>query len=327
MATKSKKELDVQKNSPSIDQTKQILITGAGGALAQHVISILKRDYRIVAVDFRRRVELGEDIPSYKVDFNKRGFEDIFRTYEFDGVLHLGRMGLHEANRTRRYNMNVLGTQKLFDLCLKYNVHQVLVLSTHHVYGADAYNPALLDESFPLKASELTQDLVDSVELENLSTIYKWKHPDLHITILRPCNIVGPGVRNTISMLLSQKYAPILFGFSPLMQFIHVEDMAEAIATAFSQNHSGIYNVAPDDWVAYQDALSECNCNRLPILSLPPSLPKLVSKVMNSRSFPEYLVNYFKYPVILDGSLFRETFKWKPGRSLEEIFSYYRDIK
>jgi len=39
------------------------------------------------------------------------------------------------------------------------------------------------------------------------------------------------------------------------------------------------------------------------------------------------LINYFKYPVILDGKLFRETFGWKPKRNLNDIFSYYRKQK
>ena len=33
------------------------------------------------------------------------------------------------------------------------------------------------------------------------------------------------------------------------------------------------------------------------------------------------------YPVIIDGRLFRETFGWRPRRSLEEIFGYYRKQK
>jgi UDP-glucose 4-epimerase len=43
--------------------------------------------------------------------------------------------------------------------------------------------------------------------------------------------------------------------------------------------------------------------------------------------FPPYLINYFKYPVILDGKLFRDTFGWKPKRNLNDIFSYYRKQK
>jgi len=56
----------------------EVLITGAGGALAQTVIRKLKHSCSLVLVDFRRRVQVDEGTISYMVDVNKRGFEDIF---------------------------------------------------------------------------------------------------------------------------------------------------------------------------------------------------------------------------------------------------------
>ena len=70
-----------------------LLVTGAAGALAQQVIRRLRQDYRLVVCDARREVSMPVDIPSYHVDFNKRDFEDLFREYRFDGIVHLGRIG------------------------------------------------------------------------------------------------------------------------------------------------------------------------------------------------------------------------------------------
>ncbi|MGH8505010.1 MAG: NAD-dependent epimerase/dehydratase family protein [Stenotrophobium sp.] len=309
-------------------EKKTVLVTGAAGSLAKRVIARLHGKYKLIVVDFRRKVETDAGIPSYKVEIFKRGFEDIFRAHKIDAVIHIGRIFAHESTRQNRYNANVLGTRKLLELCRKYGVKQVMIHSTYFVYGASAYNPALIDENAPLKASEVTQDLVDSVELESLASIYLWKHPELHITILRPCNVLGPGVRNSMSLLLSRSLAPVLMGFSPLMQFLHVDDMADAMVVAFEQNKPGIYNVAPDDWVAYQEAVVQCGCKKLPVLSIPPMIPRLVSNVLNWNAFfPPYLINYFKYPVIIEGKLFRETFGWTPRRSLNDIFSYYRKNK
>ena len=295
-----------------MEQKKKILVTGAAGALAKKVIDKLKKDYKIIAIDFRTKVDLGIPVESYKVDFNKRIFEDVFREHQFDAIIHLGRISAQELNRFTRYNANVIGTKKLFDLARKYNVPQTLVMSTYFVYGASPYNPSLLDETTPLKASELTMDLVDSVELENLSSIYLYKHPELHITVLRPCNIAGPGVRNT---------------FSPLMQFIHIDDMRDAICTAFEKNIPGVYNVAPDDYIGFQDAIKIAGSQRIQIPSVPPSLTEGIARFLKWKSFPPYLINYFKYPVIIDGSLFAKTFDFKPKKTLEDIFTYYRSLK
>ncbi|MBS3803308.1 MAG: SDR family oxidoreductase [Oleiphilaceae bacterium] len=305
----------------------QILVTGAAGALAQRVINRLKETCDLVAVDFREQVYLGDDVPTYCIDFNKRGFEDLYRRYDFDGVIHLGRIMSSQETRMRRYNANVLGSQRMLDLCHKYGISRVVILSTYHVYGAVAYNPALIDEDAPLKAVGLSMDLIDSVELENLANIYLWRFPDLNITILRPCNIVGPGVRNSISRLLASNRAPVLAGFSPMMQFIHIDDMADAIVLAYHKKQKGIFNVAPDDWVAYQHALELCGCKRMPILSIPPVVPKLILKALRLKSFPPYLMSFFKYPVIIDGRLFAQTFDFKPKRSLKEILRFYRENK
>jgi UDP-glucose 4-epimerase len=305
----------------------QILVTGAAGALAQRVINRLKESCDLVAVDFREQVYLGDDVPTYCIDFNKRGFEDLYRRYDFDGVIHLGRIMSSQETRMRRYNANVLGSQRMLDLCHKYGIGRVVILSTYHVYGAVAYNPALIDEDAPLKAVGLSMDLIDSVELENLANIYLWRFPDLNITILRPCNIVGPGVRNSISRLLASQRAPVLAGFSPMMQFIHIDDMADAIVLAYHKKQKGIFNVAPDDWVAYQHALELCGCKRIPIVSIPPALPKLILRVLRLKSFPPYLMSFFKYPVIIDGRLFAKTFDFRPKRSLKEILRFYRENK
>ncbi|WP_150913246.1 SDR family oxidoreductase [Marinobacter halotolerans] len=310
------------------EQRRQhILITGAAGALAQQVINRLRDHCDIVAVDFREQVYLGDDIPSYCIDFNQRSFEDLFRRYKFDGVIHLGRIMSSQLTRMRRYNANVLGTQKLLDLSHKYGISRVVVLSTFHVYGAVAYNPALIDEEAPLKSAGLSADLIDSVELENLANIYLWRYPDLNITVLRPCNIVGPGVRNSISTLLASQNAPVLAGFSPMMQFIHIDDMADAIVLAYNKTQRGIFNVAPEDWVAYQHALKLCGCKTVPIPSIPPLLPKLILKTLRLRSFPSYLMAFFKYPVVIDGRAFAREFGFKPKRPLKEIFRFYRENK
>ncbi|SHJ74241.1 UDP-glucose 4-epimerase [Desulfatibacillum alkenivorans DSM 16219] len=329
---KAKKTETVDCQSVETIQEKkrpQVLVTGAAGVLAQETINRLsQKKYGVVAIDFRRAVQIGDDIPSYKVDFLKRGFEDIFRQHKFDAVIHLGRVGTDIGGSHFRHNANVRGTQKLFDLCVKYEVGQVIVLSSFFVYGASAYNPALLDEDTPLKASDLSLNLIDTVELDNLSQIYMYKYRRVRMKILRPCNIAGPGVRNNIGRLLSRKVVPVLWGFNPVMQFLHVSDMADAIVKACGKpNTYGIFNVAPNDWAPYKEVLRRCDIIGVPMVSIPDALPMWIARMAGWEAFPSYLVNYFKYPVIVDGSRFAKAFNFSPRRSLEEIFLHYREMK
>src|SRR3546814_3065306 len=57
---------------------------------------------------------------------------------------------------TTLFRSNVLGSKMLFELCRKSGVGQVLVHSTYFVYGASAFNPALLDED---RSEEHTSEL------------------------------------------------------------------------------------------------------------------------------------------------------------------------
>ena len=63
------------------------------------------------------------------------------------------------------------------------------------------------------------------------------------------------------------------------------------------------------------------------IPSVPTALTESISKVMKSDIFPPFLLNYYRYPVIIDGNLFEKTFEFKPKKSLEDIFNYYKGIK
>ncbi|MES1935035.1 NAD-dependent epimerase/dehydratase family protein [Salinisphaera hydrothermalis] len=306
----------------------KIMVTGAAGALAQHVIADLtERGYEVVGVEFRGVQDDYPDTVDYVIDFNQRPFEDVFREHDFVGIAHLGRIRFTQSTRGRRYSANVVGTSRLLRLARKYGVEKVLALSTFHVYGADARNPSLIDEEYPMRAANLMPETVDAVELENLFNIHLYKHPELNIVVLRPCNIAGPGIKNEISRMLAQPVAPCLVGFSPLMQFIHVADMSAAVVAAFEQNHPGVYNVAPDDYVTYQDALQMAGCRRLFLPSIPPVLARRAVRALGRLAPSEYLIDFFKYSVIIDGSLFSRTYDFTPQYSLSELFAHYRALK
>ncbi len=85
--TTTAKKAAPRKRSTSVKKKLTVLITGAAGALAQQVIQRLRDQVQIVAVDFREQTFHSDDIPSYKLDYNKRVFEDLFKSYDFDSLI------------------------------------------------------------------------------------------------------------------------------------------------------------------------------------------------------------------------------------------------
>jgi UDP-glucose 4-epimerase len=103
--------------------------------------------------------------------------------------------------------------------------------------------------------------------------------------------------------------------------------MRDAICSAFEKNIPGVYNVAPDDYIGFQDAIKAAGSKTLQIPSVPPAFTERIARFLKWKSFPPYLINYFKYPVIIDGSLFAKTFGFKPKKTLNDIFTYYKSLK
>ena len=114
-------------------------------------------------------------------------------------------------------------------------------------------------------------------------------------------------------------------GFNPMMQFIHEEDVAEAIALALETGTHGVFNVVGPGAVPLQVAIRETGGTALPIpepvarLRLRPALP------LGLYHTPPGAIDFVKYPCTLDGRRFRARHRL-PARCsrLEDIFASVR---
>lgn len=297
----------------STDQRPSLLITGAAGGLAQAVSSRLIHDYRLIGVDSRPLRE-GRNFPGefHLLDYNHRKMADLFRTHSFHAVLHIGRLWFSgRVKKSHRYKHNVLGTRNLLELIHTNNVKNLVVMSTFHVYGAHQHNSIYLTEDSPLRASQIFPELADAVELDQAVTTFLWKHRDIRTVLLRPSWVVGPKINNTITEFLRREYCPILWGYDPLMQFIHESDLSEAIFRALLSDKSGIYNISGEGVLPYSKAISISG-------SRPVSVPApLAYSLMGALSrfkfaFPKHLIDYFRYPVVISDKGFKNDFGFSP---------------
>jgi len=297
----------------------RFLITGMAGGLSQLVGARLRElGHDVVGVDYRpfKRL-LPIDFPTYQASYNKTLIEDVFRRHSFDAVLHLGRVGNLKEDSNKRFDLNVMGSRKVMDLCLKYQVKRLLVLSTFHIYGAHPYNHIPIQEDEPLRAGQNFPQLADAVQLDNQSATWIYQHRSVRTVMLRPCNVVGPRLQNAMSKFLRQNTTPYVLGFNPMLQFIHECDMRDAIVTASLGEGVGIYNVAGTGALPYRRALELVDARQVPVTELIAGAYLRLASLFGP-TFPHYLIDFFKYPCVISDERFRKDFGYTPERGIEE---------
>ncbi|MBT3984590.1 MAG: NAD-dependent epimerase/dehydratase family protein [Bacteriovoracaceae bacterium] len=313
-------------------EIKNILIIGITGGLAQITAKIISKKMpgvNIIGIDVR---DVGNIPPipgltCQKVKYSRGNFEKIFRSHDLDVVLHLGRITHANAasqNVHKRLDLSVVGTNTILDLCMKSSIKKIVILSTFHVYGAYPDNPVFIKEDAPLRASIKYPDLRDVVEMDQIATNWVWKNQNqIKGVVLRPCNIIGAQIKNTISQYLAYKYAPYPIDFNPIFQFIHEYDMAHVIYRSITEVPTGTYNVAPNEYISLKNALKKLETPGIPI---PVSVVGSIAGFLKSfrRGIPEYLIDYIKFSCLIDNSelkkhLGEDFCKFKIGDALKLI--------
>jgi UDP-glucose 4-epimerase len=293
--------------------SKVALVTGISGGLAQLVAGKLaQRDYEIIGVDYRKVPIVPDCLTEcYQANYNKTKIEDVFRRHRPTHVFHLGRVGNLKERMGKRFDLNVMGSRKVMNLTVKYQTSRLVVLSTFHIYGAHPHNHIPIYESEPLRAGTAFPQIADAIQLDNQAVTWIYRHPEVGTTLIRPCNVIGPNIRNAMSNVLRARLVPVMLGFSPMIQFIHERDLARAIVAAAEGEASGVYNVAGRGSVPWRDAVDMAGATQVPI---PSSLAATYLRAAGlvTHTFPPYLVNFFKYPCVISSDAINESFGFTP---------------
>jgi UDP-glucose 4-epimerase len=294
-----------------------ILVTGIAGGLAQRVAAfLLERGEDVVGVDYRNAtivVEGARPIVRYRAAYDKTAIEDVFRRHRFSAVLHLGRVGNLSERIEKRFDLNVVGSQKLMQLCVDQGVKTLVVLSTFHIYGAHARNHTPISEDDPLRAGTRFPEIADAIQLDNMASTWVYRHREVRTVVLRPTNIVGPHINNTMSQFLRLPRVPYLAGFNPMVQFIAEDDLRDAIVATLDGDAWGIFNVAGPTAIPWRTALELAGARGIP---LPAQLVEVYLRAFSS--FPAYLAQFYKYPCVITDAAFRRAFGWRPRIAIEE---------
>ena len=303
---------------------EKVLITGIAGGQGQLIAKRLAGTYALTGVDRSPWDDHPPEISVHVLDLRKRKMEDIFRTERPDAVVHHAFIRHFRVEPRVRHEVNVLGTKLLLEYCVAHGVKRVVVLSSSYVYGALPDNPYYVDEEYPLNVSRTYPEVRDLAEVDTLCTAFLWRHPEIATTILRPVSILGPHVSGSMAQYLRQRYVPTIMGFDPMTQFIHEEDVADAVALALQSGTHGVFNVIGPGAVPLSVAIDQTGGTALPI---PEPLARLVFQQLFNLGLypvPPGAIDFVKYPCTLDGRRFRDTTGFTPRHSLEDTFASVR---
>jgi UDP-glucose 4-epimerase len=294
--------------STSEKNTKNILIIGINGGLAQQTAKLLLQQnsqLHIMGIDSRPiKDSINDSRVTFKqMKYSRNEFENLFRNFSFDSVIHLARV-THSSKSAhqieKRLEVNLMGTKMILDLCFRNRVKKIVILSTFHVYGALGDNPIFLEENAALRASIAYPELRDVVEMDQICTSWMWEHSnECQTIILRPCNIIGPNIQNAMTKFLLNSLAIDPLDYNPMMQFLHEYDMARILAYAIEKIPGGVYNVAPSDHISLKQSVKILHGEHS--MSLPLSLLGLLNKGLNvvGLGVAPYLLDYLKYSCLI----------------------------
>ena len=226
-----------------------IIITGMRTRLAQMVATALaSQEMDVLGID-SVFVDLDHPyIQCLQIDMSSLSIADILSMYAPQTLIHLDQPGEeHGLYTDAAERAGQLQTMELLGLCASYGVEHVVLRSSTILYGASASQPMFMPEEQPL-ASVNNGMPGDYLAIERFATNFV-ENNDLSITILRCAGLVGPHVDSPLSRYLRLPQPPMLIGFVPRIQVLHINDAALAFAMAAMvapDTKLRVFNVATD---------------------------------------------------------------------------------
>ena len=165
----------------------------------------------------------------------------------FDTIVELG-VGDHDTRARRRESVTEAVAECLADVEATSASHLVLV-SSAMVYGAFSNNPVPITEELVLRPDPefvFARQLASAEEL-----VEEWRRAAAgrSVTVLRPTLAMAGDGTSTLARALAAGLGHRFGEDDPVAQFVHLDDVASAVALAVEWRLDGVYNVAPDGWI------------------------------------------------------------------------------
>jgi UDP-glucose 4-epimerase len=236
-----------------------VLINGIDTLLGSRIALLLSNNDTLKVLGMGRQapaVDIGRArfLPMVAA-FNE--YTDLLRSEQVNAVLHLDFLGEEQPikNREQAVQRNVLRSIGIMGSCAAAGVQRVVLRSSTLVHGASMTNPALIAEGQPPGQTKVTGLLSNYREVEAFAADFASKHPNMQIAWLRCAGLVGKQSCSPLAHYLAQRMPPLIAGFAPRFQVLHLDDAAQAFALAATTNVAGAIHIATEPCVTLQQAV------------------------------------------------------------------------
>lgn len=235
-----------------------------------------------------------------------------------DTVVHLAWTTTRPGHDRRPAGANVDGTRRVLAAAAEAGVTAIVHLSSATAYGAWPDNPVPLTEEAALRPNPGVVDAIEHAEAERLVAEWAEDHPGITTAVLRPATVLGPQADTWLARIVIDHAAVRSDESDPVRQFVHVADVASAVALAVRNRLDGVFNVAPDGSVS-GDVVRGLSAGH-PTLVLPARLARSVGTCawgLGISGVPPAVLALTAHPWVIANDRLRAQ-GWEPRFSSEE---------
>ena len=302
-----------------------ILITGCASHIAKACIPVLLDDSRIkkiVGIDIKAS---SFSHPNYEEHTDNICSQDLGKYFaNIDAVIHLAFVVNNAVLGNRRFDrehirrINVDGSENIFQQAAEHQVKTVIYFSSAIVYGMSADNPAFIDETGPLSATNGFYYSEDKVAVEKYLDDFEKQHRHLRIVRLRPHVVLGQHTQPLVKSILQQPFHFLFPDPQPLTQCISEMDVASAVQQALFLDVSGSFNLATDQVASFHWIHKHLHNYSLPMpFGITRQAHRLAWRYTGRFGDPAWF-DCMQYPLTISNEKAKQTLNWAPTLNLFE---------
>jgi UDP-glucose 4-epimerase len=307
-----------------------VAVTGAANFLGAGLVARFEGDpgcVEVVVLDAPAGPGASAKVRSRDIDISRPGADArIARALEedrVDAVVHAAFFAAPTHQVEYIHELESIGTMNVLSACEHSPVRQLVVWSQTFLYGARPDNPALLPETWPLRAPADSPFVRDKLAAEEQVAAFAARVARPRVAVLRTAPIVGPRAEGVIPSLIRPLLVPVAAGFDPLVQVVHEYDALDAFKCAVDGGHGGVFNIVAGGVLPITTALLVAG--RLPVPVPPGLLRRALAALWAVRASEASgpFVDYLMYPCVADGGRAAREMGFRATYSTQEALGDY----